>query len=110
MTLFELAAEMSRRLTRIYLRDEQGARPVHGTAQGFQAEPHWCGLILNPTSTSTLAAAPVSVQAIRQAGQDSWHPSLLSSGSVIHRHSSMERRSSHAPVSGAASDQYEHVA
>jgi hypothetical protein len=46
MTLFEVAQEISRRLTRVFLRDEQGARPVHGGAQKFQADPHWRDLIL----------------------------------------------------------------
>jgi hypothetical protein len=46
MTLYQVAQELSRRLTRIFLRDEQGARPVHGRAQKFQADPHWRDLIL----------------------------------------------------------------
>jgi Mannosylglycerate hydrolase MGH1-like glycoside hydrolase domain len=46
MTLFEVAREISARLTRIFLRDEQGARPVHGAARKFQADPHWRDLVL----------------------------------------------------------------
>jgi hypothetical protein len=46
MTLFEVAEEISRRLTRIFLRDEQGARPVHGSASKFQTDRHWRDLIL----------------------------------------------------------------
>jgi hypothetical protein len=46
MTLFEVAEELTRRLTRIFLRDEQGARPVHGRSQAFQADPHWRDLLL----------------------------------------------------------------
>ena len=46
MTLYEVARELSRRLTRIFLRDEQGARPVHGRAHKFQSDPHWRDLIL----------------------------------------------------------------
>jgi hypothetical protein len=46
MTLFEVMQELGRRLTRIFLRDEQGARPVHGAAHTFQADPHWRDLIL----------------------------------------------------------------
>jgi hypothetical protein len=46
MNLFEVAREISQRLTRIFLRDEQGARPVHGSAAKFQADPHWRDLIL----------------------------------------------------------------
>jgi hypothetical protein len=46
MTLWEVAAELSKRLTRAFLRDEQGRRPVHGGAQKFQEDPHWRDLIL----------------------------------------------------------------
>ena len=46
MTLFEVAREISERLTRVFLRDEQGARPVHGGAGMFQKDPHWRALIL----------------------------------------------------------------
>jgi hypothetical protein len=46
MTLFEVAEEIGRRLVRIFLRDEQGARPVYDRCQKFQADPHWRDLIL----------------------------------------------------------------
>ena len=46
MNLFEVMQELGRRLVRIFLRDEQGARPVHGSAHKFQADPHWRDLIL----------------------------------------------------------------
>jgi hypothetical protein len=46
MTLFEVAQEITRRVVRIFLRDEQGARPVHGGACAFQDDPHWRDLIL----------------------------------------------------------------
>ena len=46
MTLFQVAEEISRRLTRIFLRDEQGARPVHGGSAKFQTDRHWRDLIL----------------------------------------------------------------
>ena len=46
MTLWEVAAELSRRLTRIFLRDEQGRRPVYGGIEKFQADPDWRHLIL----------------------------------------------------------------
>jgi hypothetical protein len=46
MTLFEVAREIAERLARPFLRDEQGARPVHGGAGKFQSDPHWRDLIL----------------------------------------------------------------
>jgi hypothetical protein len=41
MNLFEVAREISARLTRIFLRDEHGHRPVYGGAETFQVDPHW---------------------------------------------------------------------
>jgi len=41
MSLFEVAREIANRLTRIFLRDETGRRPVFGGAEKFQSDPHW---------------------------------------------------------------------
>ena len=41
MNLYEVAKELGRRLTSIFLKDEQGTRPVHGTSRKFQEDPHW---------------------------------------------------------------------
>jgi mannosylglycerate hydrolase MGH1-like protein len=46
MTLFEVAKELSRRLSGIFLRDASGRRPVYGGAAKFQDDPHWRDLIL----------------------------------------------------------------
>ena len=46
MTLFEVAQELSRRLSAIFLRDASGRRPVYGGAAKFQDDPHWRDLIL----------------------------------------------------------------
>jgi len=46
MNLFEVAQEITRRLVSIFLRDEQGARPVHGGVRKFQCDEHWRDLIL----------------------------------------------------------------
>jgi hypothetical protein len=40
-SLWDAAAEISRRLTRIFLRAEDGTRPVFGVLQKFQNEPEW---------------------------------------------------------------------
>jgi hypothetical protein len=45
MTLWEVAAELSRRLTRIFLQNE-GHRPVHGHDPNFRDDPHWGDLVL----------------------------------------------------------------
>jgi hypothetical protein len=41
MTLFEVAKELGHRLSRIFLRDADGRRPVYGGAKKFQEDPHW---------------------------------------------------------------------
>jgi hypothetical protein len=46
MTLWEAAAEISRRMTRIFLRDSEGRRPVHGGDERFRGDPHWRDLVL----------------------------------------------------------------
>jgi hypothetical protein len=46
MTLFEVAKEISRRLSSIFLRDASGRRPVYGGSAKFQDDPHWRDLIL----------------------------------------------------------------
>jgi len=45
-TLWEVAGEISRRLTRIFLRGADGRRPVYGGIEKFQQDPHWRDLIL----------------------------------------------------------------
>jgi hypothetical protein len=45
MTLWEVAAEISRRLSRIFLRDSNQRRPVFGAAEKFQSDPNWRDLI-----------------------------------------------------------------
>jgi hypothetical protein len=46
MTLYQVAEEISRRLISIFLRDQEGRRPVHGGARKFQEDPHWRDLVL----------------------------------------------------------------
>jgi hypothetical protein len=46
MTLYQIAEEISRRLTSIFLRDANGHRPVYGGTQKFQNDPHFRDLLL----------------------------------------------------------------
>jgi len=46
MNLFEVAKEISDRLTRIFLRNQDGKRPVYGGTEKFQSDPHWRDHIL----------------------------------------------------------------
>ena len=41
MNLFEVAQEIAHRLTRIFLRDGSGCRPVFGGADKFQTDSYW---------------------------------------------------------------------
>ncbi|MGH7874486.1 MAG: MGH1-like glycoside hydrolase domain-containing protein, partial [Candidatus Binatia bacterium] len=45
MNLWETAGDISQRLTNIFLRDENGHRPVLGGTEKFQSDPHWCDLV-----------------------------------------------------------------
>src|SRR5215471_1836495 len=46
LTLFEVAKELSRRLSSIFLRDANGKRPVYGGTKKFQEDPYWKDYIL----------------------------------------------------------------
>jgi hypothetical protein len=46
MTLFEVAKELSRRLSSIFLRGVDGKRPVYGGMKKFQEDPYWKDYIL----------------------------------------------------------------
>ena len=46
MTLYEAAREIVRRLASIFLRDENGRRPVYGGSRKFQEDPYWRDFIL----------------------------------------------------------------
>jgi hypothetical protein len=41
MNLFEVAKEIADRLSRIFLQNEHGRRPVYGGTEKFQTDPHW---------------------------------------------------------------------
>ena len=45
-TLSEVASELSRRLTQIFVRDGRGRRPVHGAVERYADDPHWRDLVL----------------------------------------------------------------
>jgi hypothetical protein len=45
MTLWEVSVEISHRLTRLFLRDGDGQRPVNGGREVFR-DPHWRDLVV----------------------------------------------------------------
>jgi hypothetical protein len=46
MTLKQVADELSRRLTGIFLPNENGRRPCHGALDNYASDPHWRDLVL----------------------------------------------------------------
>jgi hypothetical protein len=46
LTLYQVAEEIAGRLAKIFLKDNQGRRPVYGGTRKLQEDPHWCDLIL----------------------------------------------------------------
>jgi hypothetical protein len=46
LSLFEVAKEIARRLSSIFLRDDTGHRPVYGGSKKFQEDRHWKDYIL----------------------------------------------------------------
>ncbi|HXW08294.1 MAG TPA: hypothetical protein VD833_23890 [Vicinamibacterales bacterium] len=46
LTLREVAAELSQRLSRIFLRGDDGRRAVFGSTEKFQGDPHWRDLLV----------------------------------------------------------------
>jgi hypothetical protein len=46
MNLYQVAEEISLRLSRIFLRDDRERRPVYGGTEKFQSDPHWRDHIL----------------------------------------------------------------
>jgi hypothetical protein len=46
LTLWQIADELSRRLTHTFMADEDGRRPVHGGRDVYATDPHWRDLVL----------------------------------------------------------------
>jgi hypothetical protein len=46
LTLWEVAGEISRRLARLFLRDDDGKRAANGGEERFRSDPYWRDLVL----------------------------------------------------------------
>jgi len=46
VNLWDVAADLSRRLVKVFLRGPDGRRPVYGGTEKFQTDPHWRDYIL----------------------------------------------------------------
>ncbi|MCB1118671.1 MAG: glucosidase [Chlamydiia bacterium] len=46
LTLADIATELSKRLNKLFLKNESGQRPIYGNQQRFQTDPHWKDYLL----------------------------------------------------------------
>jgi len=46
LDLWKVSLELQRRLTRLFLRDDRGRRPIYGSKEKFQNDPHWRDCLL----------------------------------------------------------------
>jgi hypothetical protein len=46
MTLGDVALELARRLSSIFIPDRDGRRPCHGEESQYASDPHWKDLVL----------------------------------------------------------------
>ena len=44
--LREVARDLAERMIRLFLKDADGRRPLHGAREVFRSDPHWCDLVL----------------------------------------------------------------
>ena len=79
MNLFEVSKEIADRLGRIFLRDEQGRRPVYGGPRSSRPDPHWRDHILFYEYFHG-DKGRVWAQAIRPVGPDWWLSASSSTG------------------------------
>ena len=98
MNLFEVAKEIGDRLTRIFLRDANGRRPVYGGSEKFQSDPHWRDSS-SSMSTSTGTTGPAWGPATRPDGPARWPRSFSSSGCSMRQNCS--QAASRAPSPGS---------
>ena len=78
--LWEVAAEISRRLSRIFLRDDDGRRPVHGGTSSSRTTRTGATSCCS-TSTSTATTAQAWARATRRGGRPWWRSCCSRAGS-----------------------------
>jgi hypothetical protein len=100
MTLAEVATELSQRLTRIFLEDAAGRRPVFGGNTLFQTDPHWRNLI--PFHEYFNGDTGAAVGASHQTGWTALVAKLLQqSGEAHESHRSRSRQAQQRAPRGA---------
>ncbi len=100
LTLAEVATELSRRLTRIFLDDAHGRRPVFGQTELFQRDPNWHDLI--PFHEYFNGDTGAAVGASHQTGWTALVAKLLQqSGEIDESDRSRTRTAQQRPSCGA---------
>ncbi|HMF93599.1 MAG TPA: hypothetical protein VKE96_04865, partial [Vicinamibacterales bacterium] len=100
LTLGEVATELSQRLTRIFLEDATGRRPVFGDNPRFQTDPNWHDLI--PFHEYFNGDSGAAVGASHQTGWTALVAKLLQqSGEAHESHRSRSRSAQQRASRGA---------
>jgi hypothetical protein len=94
LTLWQVAGELSRRMTSIFMRDGTGRRPVFGNWEKFQTDLHWRDLVLfheyfHGDSGAGVGASHQTgwtglvTKLMQQSGDGQWGPAKDSSTAVV---------------------------
>jgi len=97
-TLWDVSRELSRRMTNIFLRDEEGHRPVFGNLEKFQTDPHWRDLILFHEYFHGDSGSGVG--ASHQTGWTGVVTKLMQQSGEFREHKKIKPAAATAPVSG----------
>ena len=100
LTLAEVAAEISRRLTRIFLEDPEGRRPVFSNNTLFQADPNWHDLI--PFHEYFNGDTGAAIGATHQTGWTGLVAKLLQQSGEFNESHRSRSRAAQQPASGGA--------
>jgi hypothetical protein len=68
LTLFDITQQISERIVSIFLKDSSGRRPVYGSSEKFQTDPHWKDSFCS-MNISTGTMEPESEQVTKPDGQ-----------------------------------------
>ncbi|HEX3373349.1 MAG TPA: glucosidase [Edaphobacter sp.] len=96
MTLFEVAVEINRRMTNIFLRDKNGRRAVYGGTEKFQNDPYWKDLILFHEYFHAENGAGLG--ASHQTGWTGMIAYLMTMSALITPHAALSTESAYAAI------------
>ena len=88
MSLWQVAGELSRRMTSLFLQDERGHRPVFGSQEKFQTDPYWRDLLLFHEYFH--GDSGVGIGASHQTGWTGLVSKLMQQSGESHQHRTMK--------------------